>query len=64
MRRAFQGQKRRQLYDHAAIVEMAKTMSRQQIVDKTGISESYLAKILSAKGVKAKSRALQDKTSP
>ncbi|HEV2604994.1 MAG TPA: hypothetical protein VGU24_15160 [Microvirga sp.] len=56
MRRAFQGQKRRQLYDHAAIAEMAKTMSRQQIMEKIGISESYLAKILSAKGVRPKAQ--------
>jgi hypothetical protein len=64
MRKAFGDQKRRQLYDHEAIVEMAKTMSRQQIMDKIGISMSYLARILTAKGAKAKSRSPQGKTSP
>ena len=60
MRRAFQGRKRRQLYDHEAIVQMAKTMSRQQIMEKIGISESYLAKIFSAKGVRPKAQGPKD----
>jgi transcriptional regulator with XRE-family HTH domain len=64
MRRAFQGQKRRQRYDHEALVKMAKTMSRRQIMDKTGISEGYLAQILTAKGAKARSRSPQGKTRP
>ncbi len=53
MRRAFQGQKPGQRYDHAAIAEMAKTMTRQQIIEATGISDAYLSQILTAKGVKA-----------
>jgi hypothetical protein len=60
MRQHFGGQKRRQLYDHEAIVQMAKTMSRQQIMEKIGISESYLAKILSAKGVRPKAQGPKD----
>jgi hypothetical protein len=63
MRQHFGGQKRRQLYDHEAIVQMAKTMSRQQIMEKIGISESYLAKILSAKGAGAKGKQPRTKIS-
>ena len=63
MRRAFQGQKRRQLYDHAAIVEMAKTMTRREIVQKTGISANYLDQLLLAKGGGAKGKQPRTKIS-
>ena len=56
MRQHFGGQKRRQRYDHAAIADMAKAMSRQQIIEKTGISKGYLAQILRAKGARRKAR--------
>jgi hypothetical protein len=64
MRRAFQGQKRRQLYDHEAIVEMTKTMSRRQIMDVTGISEGYMAQILTAKGARPKPKVGNTRTEP
>ncbi len=54
MRQAFQAQKPGQRYDHAAIADMAKAMSRQQIIEKTGISKGYLAQILTAKGARPK----------
>jgi hypothetical protein len=49
MRRAFEGHKRRPQYDHDAIAQMAQTMTRRQIIEKTGISKGYLAQILRAK---------------
>ena len=52
MRRIFQTRKFRQVYDPAAIVEMARTLSRTQIVEKTGISASHLSQILAAAGIK------------
>ncbi len=64
MRRAFQGQKRRLLYDHEAIVEMTKTMSRRQIIDVTGISEGYLGQILTAKGARPKPKVGDTRTEP
>ncbi len=57
MRRAFDGQKRRPQYDRDVIPQMAQTMKRRQIIEKTGISEGYLAQILSAKGARAKPEA-------
>jgi hypothetical protein len=44
--------RRRTVYDRAAIVEMAKTMSRRDIIEKTGISKSYLSQVFAAAGVK------------
>jgi hypothetical protein len=38
MSRHFGGQKGRPSYDHDALVEMDKTMTRRQIVQKAGIS--------------------------
>ncbi len=64
MRRAFQGHKRRQLCDHAAIADMAKAMSRQQIIEKTGISKGYLAQILRAKGPRSKPKVGDTRTEP
>jgi hypothetical protein len=64
MRRHFGGQKPRQLYDHTAIIETAKTMTRQQINQKTGISEGYLAHILTAKGARPKPKVGNTRTEP
>ncbi len=64
MRQHFGGQKRRQRYDHEAIVQMAKTMSRQQIMDVTGISEGYLGQILTAKGARPKPKVGSTRTEP
>jgi hypothetical protein len=42
---------------------MAKTMTRREIVQKTGISANYLDQVLAAKGKRAKGALLQVKIS-
>ncbi len=64
MRLHFGSQRRRQLYDHAAIVEMAKTVTRRQIMDITGISEGYMAQILTAKGARPRPKVGNTRTQP
>jgi hypothetical protein len=56
MSQPFGGQKRRPRYDHDALVEMARTMTRRQIVQKTGISASHLDQVLATKGVGVKGK--------
>jgi hypothetical protein len=57
------GRKAAQRYDHDAIVEMTRTMTRRQIIQKTGISGGYLQQILAAKGVKPGPKRQQELTS-
>jgi predicted TIM-barrel enzyme len=58
------GRKAGQRYDHEAIIEMTRTMTRRQIIHKTGISEGYLQQLLMAEGVKPRPKRQQPPTSP
>ena len=49
MKRPMTGRKAGQRYDHEAIIEMTRTMTRRQIIERTGISKGYLAQVLRAK---------------
>ncbi len=64
MRRHFGGQKPRPRYDHDALAAMAQTMTSVEIIQTTGISAAYLDQVLAAKGVRARGKRSQTKTSP
>jgi hypothetical protein len=48
--------RKRTVYDAAALVEMGKTMSKRDIIEKTGISRAHLNQLFIAKGLGRRAR--------